>query len=200
VLWGWGIRNFREFSAGIHSAWDLKEIFRYFWHYRSPIWAGAFLDYWCSRAMRSRPEPMKRVARMLRAHGPLILNWFGAKVEISTGAVEGLNNKIRMVTRQSYGFRTFEAMEVALYHTLGRLPEPESQILLRRAIFKRWFVHFSSCPLRWRGFFTDTGPGPHPAVAIRARQSIGHNSRISGKSDGQAPQKLDRPCDLDSAS
>jgi Transposase len=52
--------------------------------------------------------------------------WFRARGEISTGAVEGLNNKIRVVTRRSYGFRTFEAMEVALYHTLGRLPEPES--------------------------------------------------------------------------
>jgi hypothetical protein len=46
--------------------------------------------------------------------------------EISSAAVEGLNNKIRVVTRRSYGFRTFEAMEVALYHTLGRLSEPES--------------------------------------------------------------------------
>jgi len=46
--------------------------------------------------------------------------------EISTGAVEGLNNKIRGVTRRSYGFRTYNAMEMALYHTLGRLPEPES--------------------------------------------------------------------------
>ena len=107
-------------------AWDLKETFRYFWHYKSEIWAGAFLDYWCYRAMRSRLEPMKKVARMLRAHEPLILNWFRAKREISSGAVEGLNNKIRVVTRRSYGFRTFKAVEIALYHTLGRLPEPES--------------------------------------------------------------------------
>ncbi|HEV2349544.1 MAG TPA: transposase [Terriglobia bacterium] len=42
------------------------------------------------------------------------------------GAVEGLNNKIRVVTRRSYGFRTYEGMEMALYHSLGRLPEPES--------------------------------------------------------------------------
>jgi len=34
--------------------------------------------------------------------------------------------KIRVVTRRSYGFRTFDAMEIALYHNLGRLPEPES--------------------------------------------------------------------------
>src|SRR3974390_1067825 len=96
------------------------------WHYKSYIWAGAFLDYWCTRAMRSRIEPMKKVARMLRTHEELLLNWFKAKGEISGGAVEGLNNKIRVVTRRAYGFRTFGAMEIALYHTLGKLPEPES--------------------------------------------------------------------------
>jgi transposase len=107
-------------------AWDLKETFTHFWQYKSEIWAGAFLECWCARAMRSRLEPMKKVARMLRAHEPLILNWFRAKGEISSGPVEGLNNKIRVVTRRSYGFRTYEAMEIALYHNLGRLPEPES--------------------------------------------------------------------------
>ena len=107
-------------------AWELKEAFGYFWHYKSVIWASAFLDYWCERALRSRLEPMKKVARMLRSHEELLLNWFRAKGEISTGTVEGLNNKIRVVTRRSYGFRTYEAMEIALYHTLGRLPEPES--------------------------------------------------------------------------
>ena len=87
-------------------------------------WAGGFLDYWCERALRSRLEPMKRIARMLRAHEELLLNWFRARGEISSGAVEGLNNKIRVVTRRSYGFRTYRGMELALYHNLGRLPEP----------------------------------------------------------------------------
>jgi transposase len=107
-------------------AWELKETFAHFWKYHSVLWAGAFLDYWTYRARRSRLEPMKKVARMLRAHEELLLNWFRAKGEISNGAVEGLNNKIRVITRRSYGFRTYEVMEIALYHTLGRLPEPES--------------------------------------------------------------------------
>jgi transposase len=107
-------------------AWELKETFSYFWRYKSVTWAKGFLDVWCHRAMRSRLEPMKKVARMLRTHEELLLNWFRAKGEISNGVVEGLNNKIRVVTRRSYGFRTFEAQEIALYHTLGRLPEPES--------------------------------------------------------------------------
>lgn len=107
-------------------AWELKEAFSHFWTYRSLHWAEAFLDCWCTRAMRSRLAPMQKVAKMLRAHEHLLLNWFRAKGEISNGVVEGLNNKIRVMTRRSYGFRTYEAMEIALYHNLGRLPEPES--------------------------------------------------------------------------
>jgi transposase len=76
--------------------------------------------------MRSRLEPMRKVARMLRNHEELLLNWFRAKGQLSSGSVEGLNNKCRVVTRRAYGFRTFNATEVALYHTLGRLPEPDS--------------------------------------------------------------------------
>jgi transposase len=107
-------------------AWELKEAFSHFWTYRSLPWAEAFLDCWCTRAMRSRLEPLQKVAKMLRTHEDLLLNWFRAKGEISNGVVEGLNNKIRVVTRRSYGFRTYQAMEIALYHNLGRLPEPVS--------------------------------------------------------------------------
>jgi transposase len=102
----------------------LKEDFQFFWEYVSPTWAGKFLDGWCHRTMRSRIEPMKRVARMLRSHRELLLNWFRAKKEISGGVVEGFNNRAKLTTRKAYGFRTFEAAQVALYHTLGKLPEP----------------------------------------------------------------------------
>jgi transposase len=111
-------------KLGTARAWELKETFYHFWTYKSVTWAQAFLDYWCFRAMHSRLEPMKKVARLLPAHQELLLNWFRAKGEISAGAVEGLNHKLRVVTRRSYGFRTYRAMEIALYHTLGRLPEP----------------------------------------------------------------------------
>ena len=105
-------------------AWILKESFHHFWTYRSVRWAQGFLDAWCTRAMRSRLEPMRKVARMMRAHEHLLFNWFKAKGEISSAAVEGLNNKIRVLTRRSYGFRTYNPMEIALYHNLGRLPQP----------------------------------------------------------------------------
>ena len=66
------------------------------------------------------------MARMLRSHEKLLMNWFRARGEFSSAVVEGLNNKVRVVTRRSYGFRTYNGIEVALYHTLGRLPEPET--------------------------------------------------------------------------
>ena len=106
-------------------AYLLREDFQRFWEYRGPAWAGKFLDEWTRRVMRSRLEPMKKVARTLRNHRPLILNWFRAKGEVSSGAVEGLNNKVKLVTRKSYGFRTARVARLALLHNLGRLPEPK---------------------------------------------------------------------------
>lgn len=103
----------------------LKEDFEFLWGYVSPYWAGQFLERWCSRTLRSRIEPMKRLARSFREHRPLILNWFQARKEISAAAVEGFNNKLKLITRKAYGFRTFRAAELALYHNLGALPEPE---------------------------------------------------------------------------
>jgi transposase len=103
----------------------LKEDFQQFWMYTSPAWAGEFLDAWCRRAMRSRIEPMKKMAKTLRSKHELLLNWFRADGQLSSGVVEGFNNRVKLVTRKSYGFRTQEAYEIALYHNLGALPEPD---------------------------------------------------------------------------
>ena len=104
----------------------LKEEFQLFWSYTSPYWAGQFLDKWCTRTMRSKIDPMKKVARRLRKHRPLLLNWFRAKGQFSSGIVEGFNNKAKLTTRKAYGFRTYHAAEIALYHTLGALPVPKT--------------------------------------------------------------------------
>ena len=106
-------------------AYLLREDFQFFWDYRSPYWAGQFLNRWCTRAMRSRLDPMKKVARSLRKHRELLLNWFRAKGTISAGVVEGFNNKAKLAIRRAYGFRTYEAAEIALYHALGSLPMPQ---------------------------------------------------------------------------
>jgi len=102
----------------------LKEDFKRLWDYISPYWAGRFIDRWTRKVMYSRIEPMKRVARTIREYKPLILNYFKAKKTISQGVVEGFNNKLKLTFKRSYGFRTFEATEIQLYHTLGDLPCP----------------------------------------------------------------------------
>lgn len=118
------LRDLLQHNLKAVRAMLLREDFQSFWAYRSVHWAGTFLDRWCTTAMRSRVEPMKTVARSLRHHRPLLMNWFRAHGECSTGAVEGLNNKAKLTTRKAYGFRTYGCIEIALYHTLGDLPEP----------------------------------------------------------------------------
>lgn len=112
--------NLQSVRAYLH-----REEFQRFWEYTSPAWAGKFLDEWCARVMRSRLEPLKKVARSLRVHRGLLLNWFRVRGTISAGVVEGLNNKAKLTMRKAFGFRTPEAIETALFHNLGHLPEPE---------------------------------------------------------------------------
>jgi len=104
-------------------AYLLKESLDAFWQYTRVDWASWFLDKWCTRALRSRLEPMKKIARTLRSHHDLILNWFLAKKEISSGSVEGMNTNAKLAIRKARGFRTYEVLETALYHELGHLPE-----------------------------------------------------------------------------
>lgn len=118
------LRELLQYNLQSVRAHLLREDFQRFWEYTSPKWAGKFLDEWTTRAMRSQIEPMKKVAKMLRGHRELILNWFEAQGMFSSGVVEGLNNKVKLTTRKSYGFRTEEAVKLALYHNLGALPEP----------------------------------------------------------------------------
>ncbi len=107
-------------------AYLLKEHLSFFWEAEALSAARRFLQGWLRRALRSRIGPMKRVARTLRAHEALLLNWFRANKQISGGPTEGLNNRLQLTLRKAYGFRTFRAAQVALYHTLGGLPEPET--------------------------------------------------------------------------
>ncbi len=114
-----------QYNLRTIRAFLLKEDLQGLWEYVSPYWAGQFMDNWCYRAMRSQLEPIKKVARMLRNHRELILNWFRANAMISAAAVEGLNGKAKVATRKAYGYRSQETLKIALYHQLGHLPEPE---------------------------------------------------------------------------
>ena len=106
------------------KAYLLREDFQRFWEFKHASVAGRFLDSWCKRTMRTKLEPMKKVARMLQNHKPLIMNWFAAKGTLSSGAVEGLNLKAKLTMRKAFGFRSTDSLKIALYHTLGNLPDP----------------------------------------------------------------------------
>ena len=97
----------------------LREDFQRFWEFAKPLLAGKFLDSWCKEAIRSRPGPMTKVARSLRRHRRLILNWFNAGGTISSGIVEGFNGKTKLTTRKAYGFRTTQGIAFALFHPMG---------------------------------------------------------------------------------
>ncbi|MGF6702548.1 transposase [Paraburkholderia sp. MM5496-R1] len=120
------LRDLLQYNLRSVRAYLLKEEFQQLWDYISPVCAGTFLDQWCTQVMRSRIEPMKKFARTVRTHRELILNYFRARKQFSSGVIEGLNNKAKVTMRKAYGFRTFRATEIALYHALGKLPEPPS--------------------------------------------------------------------------
>ena len=120
------IKELLQYNLKSIKSYLLKLEFEKFWRYKSPFWAETFLNEWIYKVMRSRIEPMKVVAKMLRNHKPLIINWFKVKgVRLSSGPVEGLNNKAKLAMRKSYGFREFKVLKMALLHQLGDLPEPK---------------------------------------------------------------------------
>ena len=92
------LRDLLRYNLKTVRAYLLKESFQQLWEYNSPAWAETFLDEWCRQVMRSRIEPMKKIARSMRQHRELILNYFRAKKMLSSGVVEGLNNKAKVVS------------------------------------------------------------------------------------------------------
>lgn len=119
------LRELLKYNLRTVKAYLMREDFNRFWTYKSPTWASKFLREWCTRAKRSQIEPMKKLANTLIKHESLLLNWFESK-GLSSGVVEGFNNKAKLTMRKAYGFKQFETIEVALYHQLAKLPEPKS--------------------------------------------------------------------------
>lgn len=106
-----------------NRAYLLKETFRELWTYSRKGWARKFLKKWFWWATHSRLKPLRDFAWTLRRHEEEVLNYFD--LPIDNGAVEGMNNKAKVVSHRCYGFRTAKTFITALYHCLGNLPEPE---------------------------------------------------------------------------
>ncbi|MCP4372527.1 MAG: ISL3 family transposase, partial [Deltaproteobacteria bacterium] len=118
------LRELVQYNLKTVRCYLLKEAFQHFWTYKTRRGAERFLRTWTTRAMRSRLPEIKKVAKRLRKHQELLLNYFCVKERLSNGVVEGFNLKAKLTMRKSFGFRTLKSIEIALYHTLGKLPEP----------------------------------------------------------------------------
>lgn len=106
-----------------HRAYLLKESFRELFTYKSKSEGKRFLKKWFWWATHSRLKPMRDFAWTIRNHEEEVLNFLDMR--ISNGVVEGLNNKAKVLSHRSYGFRTASTYITVLYHCLGKLPEPE---------------------------------------------------------------------------
>jgi transposase len=111
-----------RWNTPLVRAWYLKEAFQLFWDYKQPWRAEQHLRKWTNSAMRSKLEPFKKFAEMLRSHLDGILPW--TEIRLSNGAVEGMNNKIKSISHRSFGFRTAANFIAAIYHCCARLPLP----------------------------------------------------------------------------
>jgi transposase len=110
-------------NSPLSRAWYLKEDFQRFWDYLAE-WAGErHLRKWLWWASHSRLRPFQDFARLLREHLDGILAW--TRLRISNGALEGMNNKVKLVSHRSYGFRNDDRYIEAIYHNCGNLPLPE---------------------------------------------------------------------------
>ena len=100
-------------------AWALKETLRNLWLYKSEAWATKHFERWYSWAIRSRLEPVKKVARMLKSRLANILTY--CKSRLTNGPIEGLNNKIQGLIKKAYGYRNKERFITDIHFHCGGL-------------------------------------------------------------------------------
>ena len=100
------------------SAYSLKEDLRHFWSPSNVTVARKFLDRWLRRAESSGIRLMQQMARTLRAHRRGLLNWYDFRIRVPVsgcGPLEGLNNKVRTLQRNAYGYRDQDDFRLKLH-------------------------------------------------------------------------------------
>lgn len=95
------------------TAYYMKEEFRHFWEQPNVAAAKRFLDDWCRRAEASTLSVLVKMANTFRMHRSGLLNYH--RCPISTGPLEGVNNKIKTLQRQAYGYRDQEFFHLRIY-------------------------------------------------------------------------------------
>jgi transposase len=95
------------------TAYYLKEDLRQFWEQDSKAAAARFLDDWIRRAQASKITMLVKFARTLTVHRHGLLAWYD--FPISTGPLEGTNNKIKTLQKRAYGYRDREYFTLRIY-------------------------------------------------------------------------------------
>lgn len=105
--------NVLNLNEPLMIAYYLKEDLREIWNQTSKQAAEEVLDEWVRQPLDSKIQPMIKMAATLRAYKPYILAWYD--YPISNGPIEGINNKVKVLKRQMYGFRNDEFFTLKLY-------------------------------------------------------------------------------------
>jgi transposase len=101
-----------EINKPLATAYYLKEDLRQLWNQPDKQTASEFLDDWIQRAKASKIRMLQKFANSLLAHKSGILSYYDFR--ISTGPLEGINNKIKTMKRQAYGFRDKEFLKLKI--------------------------------------------------------------------------------------
>lgn len=112
-----------RWNARIVRAYYLKEAFQQFWLIADPTAAELHLRQWMRAAKRSRLQAFKLLVQLLESHLEGILAW--TRLRLSNGALEGMNNKIKLISHRSFGFRSTRNYIAAIYHCCAKLPLPD---------------------------------------------------------------------------
>jgi len=89
----------------LQTAYLLKETFGQLWSYRTEGWARQFFENWKAALKWQRLEPYEKFVKLIEKHWDGIAAYSKPENKVPLGFVEGLNNKIRVIQRRSYGLR-----------------------------------------------------------------------------------------------
>lgn len=106
----------------LNKAYMLKESFGQLWDYRDPAWARKFFDNWKIQLKWSRLEPYRKFAELVERHWDGIISYCQPDHKVSLGFMEGLNNKIRVIQRRSYGIRDMEYLRLKILTSFIDVP------------------------------------------------------------------------------
>src|SRR6266540_603649 len=102
------LRMLLKANKRLNTAYVLKEVFGQLWEYQTEGWARRFFENWRDSLKWQRLKPYEKFAEMIESHWDGIAAYCNPENKVALGFVEGLNNKIRVIQRRSYGLRDEE--------------------------------------------------------------------------------------------